>query len=311
MRAIFMGAPAFAVPALQTLSRQAVEIVAVYTKAPRPAGRRGLEPTKTPVHAEAERLGLEVRTPPTLRKPETIEALRALDADIAIVAAYGLILSAEALAAPRLGCFNLHASLLPRWRGAAPVQRALMAGDAETGVAIMQMEVGLDTGPIAGELRTPIDPAETAEELTIRLSHLAAQTLGENWSGLVEGRLAFSAQSETGVTYAHKIDKREAPIDWSRPASEVKDHIRALSPFPGAATETPGAERLKVLRAEVVEGAGKPGEIIGKAMAIACGEGAVRALRVQRAGRNVMSGEEFMRSGALRVGDVLMGPSVA
>jgi len=308
MKVIFMGAPAFAVPALQTLSRQAVEVVAVYSKAPRPAGRRGLETTKTPVHLEAERLGLEVRTPPTLRSVEALDGWRALGADIAIVAAYGLLLPAETLAAPRLGCFNLHGSLLPRWRGAAPVQRALMAGDLETGVSIMRMEVGLDTGAIAGELRTPIDPVETAEELTNRLAHLGARTLDENWAALSDGSLAFATQSEVGVTYAHKIDKREASIDWSHLALQVKDHIRALSPFPGALTQMPSAERLKILRAEVVAGAGAPGEIIGKDMTIACGRGALRALRVQRAGRNAMSGDEFMRSGALRVGDLLDVP---
>jgi methionyl-tRNA formyltransferase len=305
-----MGAPAFAVPALQVLSRLPAEIVAVYTKAPRPAGRRGLEATKTPVHVQAESLGLEIRTPATLRSVEALEALRALHADVAIVAAYGLILPAEALAAPRLGCFNLHGSLLPRWRGAAPVQRALMAGDAETGVSIMCMETGLDTGPLAGEVRTPIDPSETAEELALRLSHLGALTLGDHWSALVEGRLAFEKQSEVGVTYAHKIDKREAPIDWRQSALQVKDHIRALSPFPGAITQTQASGRLKILRAEVVEGEGAPGEIIGKDMIVACGRGAMRALRVQRAGRNAMSGVEFMRSGALRVGDVLAALSV-
>ena len=172
------------------------------------------------------------------------------------------------------------------------------------------METGLDTGPIAGEVRTRIDPSETAEELALRLSHLGAQTLGDNWSALLENRLAFEPQSEVGVTYAHKIDKREAPIDWRRSATQVKDHIRALSPFPGAVTETRAAERLKILRAEVVDGRGTPGEIIDKDMTVACGTGAVRALRVQRAGRNAMSGAEFMRSGALRVGDVLAAPSV-
>ncbi len=303
-----MGAPAFAVPTLQTLSQQAVEVVAVYTKVPRPAGRRGLETTKTPVQVEAERLGLEVRTPPTLRSAEAVEAMRALDADIAIVAAYGLILPIEILTAPRLGCFNLHGSLLPRWRGAAPVQRALMAGDRETGVSIMQMEVGLDTGPLAGELRTLIDPAETAEELTLRLAHLGARTLNENWSALIERSLAFSQQSGIGVTYANKIEKREAPINWSRSALEIKNHIHALSPFPGAVTQTPSADRLKILRAEAVEGVGEPGEILGKDMTIACGEGAMRAVRVQRAGRNPVSGAEFLRSGALRVGDILTGP---
>lgn len=311
MKAIFMGAPAFAVPALLTLSGLPVEIVAVYTKAPRPAGRRGLEATKTPVHAQAESLGLEVRTPATLRTTDALENLRALFADIAIVAAYGLILPAEALVAPRLGCFNLHGSLLPRWRGAAPVQRALMAGDAETGVSIMRMETGLDTGPIAGEVRTAIDPNETAMELTLRLSHLAARTLGDNWSALVDGRLAFEAQVEAGVTYARKIDKAEAPLDWRQPASQVKDHIRALSPFPGAITQTRASERLKILRAEVVDGEGAPGEILDNDLTVACGRGAVRALRVQRAGRNAMSGAEFMRSGTLRIGDVFAASSAA
>ena len=309
MRAIFMGAPAFAVPALQILAALPVEIVAVYTKSPRPGGRRGLAPVKTPVHMQAEALGLPVRTPATLRDDEALSELRALQADIAVVAAYGLILPLAALTAPKLGCFNLHASLLPRWRGAAPVQRALMAGDAETGVSIMQMETGLDTGPIAGEIVTPIDALETAEELTLRLSHLGARTLGANWSALVEGRLTFRRQSETGVTYAYKIEKHEGAIDWRKPAAEVKDHIRALSPFPGANTLTPGSERLKILRAEVVEGAGTPGQIIAPDMTIACGSGAVRALWVQRAGRNAMSGVEFMKSGMLRPGDMLSAPT--
>ncbi len=300
-----MGAPKFAVPALRILSEQAVEIVAVYTKSPSPAGRRGLTTTKTPVHIEAERLGLETRAPSTLRSDEALAALRDLKADIAIVAAYGILLPAQILGVPRLGCFNLHASLLPRWRGAAPVQRAVMASDTETGVAIMQMEVGLDTGPIAGEVRTPIDPNETAGELMLRLSHLGARTLGDNWRSLVEGRLCFIPQCEAGVTYAHKIDKREALIDWSRPASKVRDHIHALSPFPGAVTGMPGLGRLKILRADVVDGTGKPGEIIDQEMTIACGEGALRLLVVQRAGRNVMSAREFMRSGAVRVGEAL------
>lgn len=305
-----MGAPAFAVPALLRLSTLPLDIVAVYTKAPRPAGRRGLEATKTPVHTHAEALGLEVRTPTTLRSAEGLGALRALHADVAIVAAYGLILPVEALAAPRLGCFNLHGSLLPRWRGAAPVQRALMAGDLETGVSIMRMEVGLDTGPIAGEIRTAIDSFETAEDLILRLSQLGAVTLGDNWGALVEGSLAFVTQSKIGVTYAQKIDKREAPIDWRLTALQVKDHIRALSPFPGAISETPASDRLKILLAEIVEGEGAPGEIVGKDMIVACGKGAIRALRVQRAGRNAMTGAEFMRSGALRVGDRLAAPSV-
>jgi methionyl-tRNA formyltransferase len=309
MKAIFMGAPEFAVPILRALSRTDAEIVAVYTKAPRQGGRRGLELTKTPVHVAAEALDLRVESPPTLRAAEVQQSLRNLRADVAIVAAYGLLLPAEALSAPRLGCYNLHASLLPRWRGAAPVQRAIIAGDRETGVSIMRMEVGLDTGPIAGEMRTRIGPTETAGELTARLSQLAAQTLGDNWSALVQERLHFAPQSSVGVEYARKIEKSEAPINWNADADQLRRQINALSPSPGAFTSFPataGRERLKLLRAECIEGkSGAPGEILDEQLAVACGRGAIRALLVQRAGRNVMSGDEFMRSGAVRVGAVL------
>jgi len=305
MKLVFMGAPAFAVPTLRAVSRTGAEIVAVYTRAPRPAGRRGLEVSKTPVHSAADALGLHVETPKTLRDPNALRALGDWRADLAIVAAYGLLLPVEALAAPRLGCFNLHASLLPRWRGAAPVQRAIMAGDEETGVSIMKREVALDTGPIAGEMRTRIDPAETAEELTARLGELAAQTISANWDALAHGELAFRPQSSSGVEYARKIDKAEAPIDWTATAVRVRGHIHGLSPFPGAITEFHaggGRERLKILRAEVVDRRGRPGEVLDEQMTIACGKGAVRALSVQRAGRNVISGADFMRSGALKVG---------
>lgn len=311
MKVIFMGAPTFAVPTLRALAQTGAEIVAVYAKPPQPAGRRGLELTKCPVHQAADDLGLPVETPTTLRSPEAQATLRAFGADIAIVAAYGLLLPREALAAPRLGCFNLHASLLPRWRGAAPVQRAIMAGDRETGVAIMQMEEGLDTGPIAGELRIPIDPQETSEELTARLAELAATTISRNWQALSRGELPFAAQSPRGVEYAAKIKKAEAPIDWSKPAAQVRNHIHGLAPFPGAVSGLSvggGVERLKFLRAEAVAGKGAPGEILDDQMTIACGEGAVRALRVQRAGRNAMSGAEVMRSGVLRVGERLVAP---
>ena len=311
MKVVFMGAPTFAVPALKAVSSTGSEIVAVYTRAPRPAGRRGLEVSKTPVHAAADALGLHVETPPTLRDSDALRALREWRADLAIVAAYGLLLPAEALAAPRLGCFNLHASLLPRWRGAAPVQRAIMAGDEETGVSIMKMEVGLDTGAIAGELRTRIEPSETADELSARLGELAAQTIGANWDALTHAELAFSPQNSFGIEYARKIDKSEAPIDWTAPAVRVRGHIHGLSPFPGAITwvQIGGArERLKILRAEAVEGRGRPGEVLDEQLTIACGAGAVRALSVQRAGRNVISGEEFMRSGALRIGDAVGFP---
>ena len=308
MNVIFMGAPAFAVPTLKALSSLGSTITAVYTKSPRQGGRRGLEFVKTPVHLIAEELGIPVRTPQTLRDPRAQQELADLKADIAIVAAYGLLLPAEALAAPRLGCFNLHASLLPRWRGAAPVQRAIMAGDEETGVSIMRMETGLDTGPIAGEVRTRIDPIETSGELTARLAELAAQTIRVNWDALTHQRLAFAPQPAAGVEYAHKIEKAEAPIDWSATAQRVKGHIHGLSPFPGATTQlqTPGTpERLKILRAELCEIEGPPGEVLDEGMAIACGTGSVRVLQAQRPGRKVVSGLELMRSGVLRVGDVL------
>jgi methionyl-tRNA formyltransferase len=308
MKVIYMGAPSFAVAPLQALYKLGVELVAVLTKAPKAGGRRGLATTKTAVHEEAERLGLRVLTPLTLRSDDSRRVLLDLQADVAVVAAYGLLLPAEALAAPRLGCFNLHASLLPRWRGAAPVQRAIMAGDIEAGVSIMKMEVGLDTGPIAGELRTAIDPSETAEELTTRLSLLGAQSLSENWDALINQRLKFEAQASTGVEYARKIDKSETPIDWSQSAERVRGHIHGLSPFPGAHTEIEangGRERLKILRAEVVAGGGQPGVILDEQMTVDCGVGAIRVLRAQRAGRNAVSGLELMRSGFVRVGERL------
>lgn len=306
MKTIFMGAPEFAVHILRALSRTGADIVAVYTKTPKRGGRRGLDLNKTAVHLAAEELGLRVECPVTLRNPEVQQTLRKFQADIAIVAAYGLLLPAEALAAPRLGCFNLHASLLPRWRGAAPVQRTIMAGDVETGVSIMKMEVGLDTGPIAGEMRTRVSPIETAGELTSRLSQLAAQTVVDNWSALVHEKLPFKAQELVGVEYAQKIDKSEAPIDWTADADLVRRRICGLSPFPGAFTLFPadgGLERLKILRAEFVDSdGGKAGEILDERLTVACGRGAIRAILVQRAGRNVILGDEFMRSGTLQVG---------
>jgi methionyl-tRNA formyltransferase len=306
MKLVFMGAPPFAVPTLRSLSSLGVEIVGVFTKAPRAAGRRGLQARRTAVHEEAERLGLRVFTPMTLRGAEPQTVLRELQADVAIVAAYGLLLPEEVLRIPRLGCFNLHASLLPRWRGAAPVQRAIMAGDAETGVSIMKMEAGLDTGPIAGELRTSIAPSETADELLARLSLLAAKTLQDNWDDLIRLRLLFGAQDEDGVIYARKIEKAETPIDWGMAAEAVRGHIHGLSPFPGAHATfvfRGAAEHLRVLRAQVVDGDGIPGVVLDDQLTVACGHRAVQLLQVQRAGRNVISGVEFMRSRALRVGE--------
>ncbi len=308
MKAVFMGGPEFAVPALKALARTNADIVAVYTRQPKPAGRRGLDMTKTPVHLAAEEFGLRVETPATLRDEAAQQLLRELRADLVIVVAYGLLLPAEALAAPRLGCFNLHASLLPRWRGAAPIQRAIMAGDRETGVSIMRMEVGLDTGPIAAECRTAVLPSDTAGDLTTRLAEVAARVLGKHWGALIDGSLPFAPQSASGVTYARKIEKSEAAIDWSATAAQVRNHIHGLSPFPGATTDvhtSKGPERLKILRAEIVQRNGWAGEVLEDALTVACGEGAVRALQVQRPGRNVISGVEFMRSGALRVGGTL------
>jgi methionyl-tRNA formyltransferase len=306
MKVVFMGAPEFATPTLETLAALEADIRAVYTKAPKPAGRRGLELTKTPVHLAAEARGLPVITPKTLRTPEAQREFESWNADLAIVAAYGLILPPAILAAPRHGCLNLHASLLPRWRGAAPIQRAIMAGDSETGVGLMRMEEGLDTGPVAREARTPISPDDTAGELAQRLSVLAAELLAQAWQDIVSGALVFHPQPEQGVEYARKVEKHETPIDWTQEAASVRNHIHGLSPSPGAHSEIEdegGAERFKFLRVETIQGHGAPGEILDDAMTIACGEGAIRALSVQRAGKLPMSGTALMRSRKPAVGD--------
>ena len=305
MRVIFMGAPDFAVPALRAIVERGHEVVAVYTRSPQPGGRRGLELTRTPVHRLAASLGLTVEAPATLRNAETQEAFRAFAADVAVVVAYGLILPPPVLAAPKLGCLHLHASLLPRWRGAAPIQRALMAGDAETGVDLMRMEEGLDTGPVAREIRTPIHPDETAGELAVRLAEIGAGLIAEALPELAGGRLAFRAQSAEGATYAHKIDKSEAAIDWSADAVAVRNRIHGLSPAPGAYGEiTIGGrpERVKILRAEVVAQAGQPGAVVDPTLVVACGDRAIRVITAQRPGRTAMSGRELMRGAKLEVG---------
>jgi methionyl-tRNA formyltransferase len=305
MRVIFMGAPDFATPALRAIVAHGHEIVAVYTRAPQPAGRRGLELTKTPVHRLAESFGLPVVTAATLRSAEAQETFRVFAADVVVVVAYGLILPPPVLAAARLGCLNLHGSLLPRWRGAAPIQRAIMAGDAETGVDLMRMEEGLDTGPVAREIRTLIRPDETAGELAARLAELGAQLIAESLPELAAGRLVFRPQSADGATYAHKIDKREAEIDWSADAVAVRNRIHGLSPAPGAYGEIAiggRAERVKVLRAEVVERVGAPGAVIDPSMVVACGDKAIRIVAAQRPGRSPMSGAELMRGAKLDVG---------
>lgn len=300
MRIIFMGTPEFAVPVLDALVTAGHQIVAAYSQPPRRGNRGKIAPS--PVQARAEALGIEVRAPLSFRKdPGAIEAFAALGADAAVVAAYGLILPQAVLDAPRLGCLNVHASLLPRWRGAAPIQRAILAGDVETGVGIMQMEAGLDTGPVRLEARTPVD-RKTAGELTVELSALGARLMVEVL-GDVDAHPAV-AQPEDGVTYAAKIDKAEARLDFTRPATEVERQVRAFNPAPGAFFELDG-ERVRVHSAEVAEGSGVPGSVLDDALGIACGDGVIRPLLVQRAGRGVMTAEELLRGFAIPAGTQL------
>ena len=297
MRVVFMGTPDFSVPVLSEIIGQGHEVVAVYCRAPKPAGR-GMELKRSPVHELADRFGIEVHTPKTLRTEEAAEIFRAHDADVAVVVAYGLILPPAILQAPSEGCLNLHASLLPRWRGAAPIQRAIMAGDKETGVMVMKMDEGLDTGPVAMVERVAITSTMTAGELHDRLSTLGADLMVRALSALSRGSLSFQPQAQEGVTYAHKIEKAEARIDWSKSAQELHDHIRGLSPFPGAFFEGDfgkAVERVKVLRAEIASGSGRPGALLGDDLTIACGQGALRLSDVQRAGKAPMSAAEFLR----------------
>lgn len=291
MRVIFMGTPDFSVPVLDALVAAGHEIAAVYCQPPRPAGR-GKKDRPTPVHARASELGLEVRHPVSLKGAEEQSDFAALNADVAVVVAYGLILPQAVLDAPAQGCLNIHASLLPRWRGAAPIHRAIMAGDAETGICIMQMEAGLDTGPVLMRQATPIGAGETTAELHDRLSEMGAGLIVEALAQLPE--LTPEVQPEEGVTYAAKIDKSEAKVDWTRPAEEVDRQIRGLSPFPGAWTEIDG-QRVKLLASCVTKGAGVPGMVLDEAMTIACGDGAVSLLRLQRAGKGAQDVETFLR----------------
>jgi methionyl-tRNA formyltransferase len=305
LRLVFMGTPEFSVPALTELVGQGHEIAAVYTRAPKPAGRRGMELTKTPVHRLAEGLGLPVMTPRTLRDADALAAFAAHEADAAIVVAYGLILPKAALDAPPLGCLNLHASLLPRWRGAAPIQRAIMAGDAETGVMVMKMEEGLDTGPVAMVERVAIAPDETAGELHDRLSALGADLMARAVAALSRGGLTFQPQAAEGAIYAPKIEKAETRVDWGTSAGEIHDRIRGLSPFPGAWFELAGPrgpERVKVLRATRADGAGAPGEVLDDRLTVACGEGAVRLLQLQRAGKGPVDAASFLNGARLGPG---------
>jgi methionyl-tRNA formyltransferase len=302
MRLAFMGTPDFAVPSLAELVSAGHEIVAVYSQPPKPRGR-GMELKPSPVHAFAEGLGLEVRTPKSMKAPEEIEAFRALDLDAAVVVAYGQILLAEVLDAPRYGCFNVHASLLPRWRGAAPIQRAIMAGDRVTGVQVMRMSVGLDEGPVLLGEETPITAEDTAATLSERLSRLGAGLLPRALGAIERGNAVETEQSGE-PTYARKITSTEARIDWARPAAEVDRHIRGLSPFPGAWFEINGV-RTKALMSRLSMGAGTPGEALDDTLKIACGDGAVRLATVQREGKGRQSNEEFVRGFPVPQGTVV------
>jgi methionyl-tRNA formyltransferase len=293
MRVVFMGTPDFAVPALEAVAA-AHDVACVYTQPPRPAGR-GQAERRSPVHARADALGLPVRHPARLRGAEDQAAFAALGADVAVVVAYGLILPQAVLDAPRFGCLNIHASLLPRWRGAAPIHRAVMAGDAETGVCIMRMEAGLDTGPVLLRAATPIGAEETTGDLHDRLSAMGARLIGSALASL--DRLQPAPQPTAGVTYAAKIDKAEARVDWTRPAAEVDRQIRGLSPVPGAWCMI-GGERVKLLRSRVSAGQGAPGQVLG-GFTVACGTGAVEITEAQRAGRRPMPADEVLRGLAL------------
>ena len=309
LRLMYMGTAAFAVPSLRALAGGQHEVVAVYTQPARPAGR-GLRARPSPVHSVATELGVPVRTPETLKLPAEQEAFADLGADLAVVAAYGLILPKAFLEAPRLGCINLHASLLPRWRGAAPIQRALLAGDGETGVTVIQMEPSLDTGPILAMERVPITAEATAASLHDALAELAARMVGPTVGDLASGRAAPRPQQEEGVTYAQKIDKSEARLDWSQPAAFLERQLRALNPWPGCWTEVNG-ERVLVLQGELAAGAGAPGELLDDRLTVACGEGALRLIRVQRAGGKPMAADAFLRGFHLPVGTRLGTPCPA
>jgi methionyl-tRNA formyltransferase len=300
LRLIFMGTPDFAVPTLLELVAHGHEIAAVYTRAPKPAGR-GMKMQPTPVEIEGRRLGIPVLTPTTLRTPEALDEFRGHDADAAVVVAYGMILPQAILDAPKLGCFNLHGSLLPRWRGAAPINRAIMAGDAESGVMVMKMDVGLDTGDVAMAERLPISDAMTAIDLHDALAPLGADLMVRAIGALERGSLQLTKQNEQGVTYAAKIDKAEARIDWNKPAREVLRHIHGLSPFPGAWCEIgEDAARIKILRCELTGGSGAPGDLVDDRLGVACQDGAIRILQLQRAGKAPMKADEFLRGTPLK-----------
>ncbi|HSD92518.1 MAG TPA: methionyl-tRNA formyltransferase [Methyloceanibacter sp.] len=307
MRIVFMGTPDFAVPTLRIIGEAGHEIVAVYTQPPRAAGR-GMALRKSPVHDVAERLGLPVLAPERLKAVEEQERFCALHADAAVVVAYGLILPRAILDGTRHGAFNLHASLLPRWRGAAPINRAIMAGDTETGASIMRITDGLDEGPVCLEIRVPIGRDETAGELHDVLAERGARLMAQALDALERGELDCRPQAEQGAIYAAKIERAETRIDWTRPAAQVHDMIRGLSPYPGAWFELEingKCERIKALRSTLVESSGTPGAVLDDHLTIACGEGAVRLTEVQRAGKRPMAAENFVRGVPLRPGTLV------
>ena len=310
LRLAFMGTPDFSVPVLAEILAAGHDVVAVYSQPPRKAGR-GMAEQLSPVHCFADEHGLPVFTPVSLKGEAERKAFAALDLDVAVVVAYGLLLPKSVLDAPRMGCLNLHASLLPRWRGAAPIQRAIMAGDAETGVMVMQMEEGLDTGPVLLAERVAIAADDTAGSLHDRLSLVGASLMVRALAALSRGALEATPQPEEGVTYAKKIGKAEARIDWSRPAAELGGHIRGLTPAPGAFFEIArGGEniRVKILRATPVGKSGKPGEILaaGDSLVVACGQGALEIAQLQRAGKSPVGVREFLRGFPLSVGENLL-----
>lgn len=305
LRIVFMGTPDFAVPTLQAIIDQGNDIAAIYTQPPRAAGR-GMADRKSPIHELAAAHNIPVATPATLKDTDAQSAFEALEADVAVVVAYGLILPPDILAMPKHGCLNLHASKLPRWRGAAPIQRAIMAGDTETAATVMRMEAGLDTGPVCLERVVKIDVDMTAGDLHDRLALDGANLMASAITDLVAGNLACRAQSADGVTYAKKIEKSESRIDWRHPANKVHNMIRGLSPFPGAwfELEIDGArQRIKVQAVTIAENqSGSPGELLGDGLVVACGEGAVRLTTIQRAGKKPMDATEFLRGTVLPVG---------
>lgn len=305
MRLAFMGSPAFSVPVLNALHENGYEIAAVYTQPPRPSGR-GKKVQPTPVHLRAEDLGLVVRHPDRLKAGDVRQAFYDLELDVAVVVAYGLILPKPILASPKHGCINIHASLLPRWRGAAPIHRAIMAADSETGVMTMQMEAGLDTGPVFETARTEIKSTDTTGSLHDRLSDMGASLILSTLQGIAKGDLKAVPQADDGITYAEKINTAEARIDWSKPSSAIDTHIRGLSPSPGAWFEV-GDLRCKAILSQVCGGTtdARPGTVLDNQMTIACGEGAVRILSAQKPGKKACDAADFLQQTGLKPGDQL------